>query len=87
MSKYPPNEGMPGRDFDDRVMEGVQCARCGSTMTFDDDAGDEGLWRCLSDYEWCQANPREGRENVEARWSPEYFTIRADGSVHFGERA
>jgi hypothetical protein len=63
------------------VDEGVHCARCGSSMDFDVDAGERGLWRCLSDLEWCQANPREGREDVEARWTPEFFEVLGDGTI------
>jgi hypothetical protein len=67
----------------DPVDEDVQCARCGSSMGFDYDAGERGLWRCLSDREWCEENPREGREGVEAVWTPEFFEIMSDGSVRF----
>jgi len=34
-----------------------------------------GYQCCLSDYDWCMANPMEGRENVR-RGQVEWFTVK-----------
>lgn len=84
-----------GREWDN------QCARCGSSLSFEDcdNCGGEGYvesddwqddedtlytcdwcrgsgghWACLSSPEWCAANPREGREQIQ-RGAVEWFTF------------
>lgn len=48
--------------------EGEQCARCGSSVTWEEsDTLDLGhlTWPiCLSSVEWCDAHPMHGREQV-----------------------
>lgn len=85
---------------DGRTWE-PQCARCGSSMSFEDcdncggegwiedddwqaDEGDGwdcewcrgegGHWACLSSRAWCDANPRDGRANLD-RGTVEWFTF------------
>jgi hypothetical protein len=60
------------------VESDTQCARCGSSSGWDDEAE---AWRCLSSLEWCEANPLPAREDVPARWTPEHFDIYSDGTV------
>lgn len=70
-----------GREWD------CQCARCGSSMGVEDcwhcggDGGPciecdgEGTYPlCLSGTEWCEANPRPGREKIQ-RHTPEWFLV------------
>lgn len=69
IAELPPQDG---REWD------CQCARCGSSVGTDDaDTIDLGriVWRfCLSGAEWCKANPRPGREQVEPG-AIEWFTF------------
>lgn len=54
----------PGRGF---TFE-TQCARCGSSTGPDED---DDLELCLSDPEWCNAHPLEGREHfnhIDVEW-------------------
>ena len=51
-------------DEDDEVSDRV-CDICD---------GEGGWHRCMSDPEWCNANPLEGRENVK-RGEIEWFTV------------
>lgn len=94
----PPNDG---KQWD------CQCARCGSSLSFEEceNCGGEGVSGhdcgedccccldpeenvvcdtcrgegtfplCLSNSEWCQANPMPGRENI-ARSTPEWFPVQ-----------
>lgn len=36
--------------------------------------GERGWWECLSEREWCEANPNDGRESVE-RGAIEWFDV------------
>ena len=54
------------------TLQDCQCARCGSSMGWDDD-GDGTYYFCLSGYEWCEAHPRPGRETTP-RSTPEWYT-------------
>ena len=65
-----------------KLIDGdVQCGRCGSSMGWEPTEDDEHLFYfCLSTPEWCEADPREGREGVE-RGTPEFFEVYSDGSV------
>lgn len=50
------------------VETGEQCARCGSSVTWqENDSIDLGLQRwatCLASEEWCNAHPLAGRDGV-----------------------
>lgn len=71
----------------------VQCARCGSSLVYEEcevcpacgwyDSfdptcpachGTGTVPLCCSSPEWCEANPRPGRENVK-RHTPEEFEV------------
>ena len=67
-------------------LDRVDCHDCGSDgyVTMEDDEGndetetctvcdgDGGWMNCLSSFEWCEANPLEGREQVK-RSTIEWF--------------
>jgi len=63
IQKHPPRDG---RNYD------AQCARCGSSWDIFTPPNDPDFIRgCLSDYEWCNANPLPGREDQKSM--PEWF--------------
>lgn len=40
-------------------------------------------WFCLSGYEWCEKNPRPGREDVQPGAKVEWFKLHEPECVHF----
>ena len=67
-------EGTDGHDCGEdcccclRPEDNVRCDACG---------GEGGHWECISDGEWCQANPLDGREDVE-RGRIEWFPLPSE---------
>jgi len=62
-------DGLSGHDCGEDTCscadpdDNVQCSECD---------GEGGSYSCLSSDEWCEANPRPAREDVE-RHTPEWF--------------
>ena len=68
-------DGGCGSDCIDDLCYGGECIH-GDTgqIRCDICQGHGGWWQCLSDPEWCQGNPLEGREDVK-RGQIEWFNV------------
>lgn len=69
------DDGGCGSDCCDDLCHGGECIHGDSgQIRCDICQGHGGWWVCLSDREWCNANPIEGRENIK-RGQIEWFKV------------